>query len=118
MTVDRGNDTYRCCKKKECTTLYRLSELLRAVKGGYPVYIAEGEKDADTLRKLGYTATTAGSTNDWQREYASYFTGAKVVILPDKDEAGMKLKDQIVRDLRHFAHSIRWTITSRQIKGM
>lgn len=117
VTVDRGNDTYRCCKKKECTTLYCLPELLRAVKGGYPVYIVEGEKDADTLRKLGYTATTAGGANDWKKEYASYFTGAKVVILPDNDEVGLKLKDQIIRDLKHFAHSIRWTLTSQEDKG-
>ena len=106
-------------KERKCdhAVLYNLPSRIRAVKAGYPVYIAEGEKDADTLNKLGYTAATAGSTSDWRREYAFYFTGAKVVILPDKDEPGMKLKDQIVKDLRHFAHSIRWTITSTADKG-
>ena len=106
-------------KERKCdhAVLYNLPSRIRAVKAGYPVYIAEGEKDADTLNKLGYTAATAGSTSDWRREYAFYFTGAKVVNLPDKDEPGMKLKDQIVKDLRHFAHSIRWTITSTADKG-
>lgn len=117
VTMDRKNDTYKYHKKSDHAVLCNLPSRIRAVKAGYPVYIAEGEKDADTLNKLGYTAATAGSTSDWRREYAFYFTGAKVVILPDKDEPGMKLKDQIVKDLRHFAHSIRWTITSMADKG-
>ena len=97
ITIDRQNDTYKYCKKSDHAVLYNLPSLIRAVKAGYPVYIVEGEKDADTLNKMGYTATTAGSTSDWRREYAFYFTGAKVIILPDNDKPGMKLKDQIVR---------------------
>ncbi len=99
VTVDHKNDTYRYCKMKDVATLYRLPELIRAVRDGYPVYIVEGEKDVETLRKLGYTATTAGGVKDWRKEYAYYFTGAKVVILPDNDEPGLNLKDQIMRDL-------------------
>lgn len=117
VTVDQEQDTYQYCKTKGIATLYRLPELLRAVKAGYPVYIVEGEKDADTLKALGYTATTAGGVSDWRREYAEYFTGAKVVILPDNDAPGLELKDQIIRDLKHYAHSIRWTITSEVDKG-
>ena len=70
--------------------MYRLPELVKAVKDGYPVYIVEGEKDVETLRELGYTATTAGSANDWKKEYAAYFTGARVVILPDNDKPGLE----------------------------
>ena len=117
VTVDRENDTYSYCKTKDIATLYRLSELIRAVRGGYPVYIVEGEKDVETLRKLGYTATTAGGVNDWRKEYAAYFTGAQVVILPDNDKPGLELKDRIMRDLKHYAHSIRWTTTSEADKG-
>jgi 5S rRNA maturation endonuclease (ribonuclease M5) len=65
------------------------------------------------LKKLGYTTTTPGGVKDWKKEYASYVIGAKVVILPDNDEPGLELKDRIMRDLKHYAHSIRWTITSR-----
>lgn len=117
ITVDRDNDTYQYCKTGEIKTLYRLPELVRAVREGYPVYIVEGEKDADTLRKLGYTATTAGGVNDWRREFSPYFTGAKVIILPDNDEPGLKLKDRIMKDLKYYAHSIRWTVTSEADKG-
>lgn len=117
VTIDRKNDTYNYCKKSGQATLYNLPALLRTVRDGYQVFIVEGEKDADTLKKLGYTATTAGGVNDWKKEYASYFTGAKVVILPDNDGPGIRLKDQIAHDLRHYAHSIRWTITSTAERG-
>jgi hypothetical protein len=40
-------------------TLYRLSEVVAAVRDGRPVYLVEGEKDADAVRLLGATATTA-----------------------------------------------------------
>jgi len=117
VTIDRKNDTYEYYKKKDYSVLYNLPALIRAVKDGYPVYIVEGEKDADTLKKIGYVAVTAGGVNDWKKEYASYFTGAKVVILPDNDKSGLDLKDRIIRDLKHYAHSIRWTITSSMDKG-
>ena len=116
ITIDRANDKYK--ERKEVPgTLYRLPELVKAIKSGYPVYIVEGEKDVETLRKLGYTATTAGSAEDWKREYAAFFTGAKVVVLPDHDKPGIQLKDQIVKDLRNYAHSVRWTFTSNEKKG-
>lgn len=117
MKIDRKKDTYiygiNGCEK----TLYQLPSIIQAVQNGYPIYLTEGEKDADALRKLGYIATTSGGVNDWKKEYAKYFTGAKVIILPDNDEPGLKLKDQIIKDLKHYVHSIKWTITSHQYKG-
>lgn len=115
--IDKKNDTFKYGRPGKQTVLYNLPALIKAVKEGYPVYIVEGEKDADTLRKLGYTATTPGGVKDWKKEYASYFTGARVIILPDNDEPGLELKDRIIKDLKHYAHSIRWTITSKIDKG-
>lgn len=115
--LDWKNDRYLKGRQGYPTTLYNLPALLKTIKAGFPVYIVEGEKDVETLRKLGYTATTAGGVNDWKVDYARYFTGAKVVILPDNDEPGLALKDEILRSLKHFAHSIRWTITSEAEKG-
>lgn len=117
ITIDRENDSYQYCKTKDIAALYRLPELIKAVREGFPVYIVEGEKDVETLRKLGYTATTAGGVNDWKKDFSHYFTGAKVIILPDNDDPGLKLKDHLLKDLRHYAHSIRWTITSEADKG-
>nr|WP_295680313.1 phage/plasmid primase, P4 family [uncultured Lachnoclostridium sp.]DAE03934.1 MAG TPA: dsDNA helicase [Myoviridae sp. ct2cn10] len=115
--INKKQDTVKYGRGTTQTTLYNLPALLKAVKEGYPVYIVEGEKDVETLKKLGYTATTAGGVQDWKKEYSIYFTGAKVTILPDNDPPGLELKDQILRDLKHYAHSIRWAITSEAEKG-
>lgn len=117
ITVDEANDRCSYCKTAGRAALYNLPALLKAIEAGADVYIVEGEKDVETLRKLGLTATTAGGVQDWRRAYAHYFTGAKVVILPDNDKPGLKLKDEIVHDLKYFAHSIRWAVTSREEKG-
>ena len=117
FTIDYKNDTYKKGKPEGVSTLYNLPATLKAIKKGFPVYITEGEKDANTLKNLGLTATTAGSVNDWKKSYAKYFIGAKVVILPDNDVPGLELKDKITKDLRPFAHSVKSVITSKADKG-
>lgn len=117
FTIDYKNDTYQTGKPEGVSTLYNLPATLKAIKKGFPVYITEGEKDANTLKDLGFTATTAGSVSDWKKSYAKYFIGAKVVILPDNDVPGLELKDKITKDLRPFAHSVKSVITSKADKG-
>ncbi len=118
VTVDYAKDTYKFGKPEDIKScMYNLPAALKAIKQGFEVYITEGEKDANTLKKLGFAAVTAGAVGDWRKEFAKYFTGAKVVILPDNDEAGLKLKDKIIKDLRPFAHSIKSVITSKSDKG-
>jgi len=116
--IDKKNNT--CALKKAegvKSTLYNLPAALKAIKRGFPVYITEGEKDADTLKNLGYTAVTAGGVNDWKKEFAHYFTGARVVILPDNDTPGLDLAKKIMHDLRPFAYSIKTVATSKADKG-
>ncbi|MFV0516519.1 MAG: hypothetical protein ACK5MV_03920 [Aminipila sp.] len=115
--IEKEKDFFNMKVGKLEKTLYRLSELIKAVREGYQVYIVEGEKDVETMRKLGYTATTAGWVSNWRKEFAQYFIGAKVIVLPDNDEPGLKLKDEILRDLKHYAHSTKWLITSKADKG-
>ena len=81
-------------------TLFKLGRVKKAIQAGKPVFLVEGEKDVQTLEKLGYAATTAGGASDWRPEFANYFTGAKeVVILPDNDEAGMALAEKEAKDI-------------------
>lgn len=75
--------------------LYRLPEVSHAIAHRVPVYVVEGEKDADRLASLGYTATTnyAGAAKadqraKWRDEYAAQLSGADVVIVADNDEPG------------------------------
>lgn len=115
--IDKKNDSFTMEKPKGVYSLYNLPAAIKAIKKGYPVYITEGEKDVDTLKNLGFTAVTAGSASDWRSEFAHYFTGARVVILPDNDAPGLELKDKILKSLRAFAHSIKVVITSQAEHG-
>ena len=115
--IDKKNDSFTMEKPKGVYSLYNLPAAIKAIKKGYPVYITEGEKDVDTLKNLDFTAVTAGSVSDWRSEFAHYFTGARVVILPDNDAPGLELKDKILKSLRAFAHSIKVVITSQAEHG-
>jgi hypothetical protein len=71
--------------------LYRLPQLIAAVKAGERVILCEGEKDANTAAKLGYVATTMpGGIEKWYKEYDAFFDNADVVICSDNDP---QLKD-------------------------
>lgn len=115
--VDHKADRYKLGKPEGVYALYNLPAALKAIKKGFPVYITEGEKDVDKLKKLHLTAVTAGGVGDWRSEFAHYFTGARVVILPDNDVPGLELKDKIIADLKPFAHSIKWVVTSKAEHG-
>ncbi|WP_127524599.1 AAA family ATPase [Mesorhizobium sp. Z1-4] len=69
--------------------LYRRDEVLKASAAGERVFLCEGEKDVETLRAWGLTATTnAGGAKYWDETFDRDLTGADVVILPDNDDAG------------------------------
>ncbi|MDE6833810.1 MAG: toprim domain-containing protein [Ruminococcus sp.] len=53
------------------------------------VIIVEGEKDVETLEKMGYTATSSpNGANSWKSDYNQYLTGKKCIVLTDNDKAG------------------------------
>lgn len=76
--------------------LYNLPLLLDEKRKEEPIYIVEGEKDADRLVALGLIATCNfdGASEENQKtkwhgdEYNQFFTGRRVVIFPDNDKPG------------------------------
>jgi hypothetical protein len=93
------------CKKP----LYHLPDVLTADQ----IFICEGEKDAENVRALDWgehrvTATTNfDGAGKWRDEYAVYFAGKRVVILPDNDEPGRKHAEVVARSIHPFAAGIR-----------
>jgi putative DNA primase/helicase len=86
---------------------YRLLELLAADPAAW-VLIVEGEKDADRLAALGFTATTnAAGAGKWKPEYTESLRGRRVVIIPDNDEAGEKHANVVARALHGVATEVR-----------
>ncbi len=70
------------------TTLYRMPQLLAAINEHRPVYVVEGEKDVETLARLGHVATcNPGGAGKWRDGYTQLLRGADVIILPDNDTA-------------------------------
>ena len=66
--------------------LYRLPQVMEAMRRGHTVYVVEGEKAADHLAALGFCTTCSpGGANKWQDEYTPFLEGADVVVLPDND---------------------------------
>lgn len=67
--------------------LYNLPKVLKAEE----VWIVEGEKDADNLNRLGFTATcNVGGAGKWMAGYTECLADKDIVLCPDNDEAGMK----------------------------
>lgn len=88
--------------------LYRLPDVLAAVRTGGRVYVVEGEKDAEALARLGLTATTnPGGAGKWLPGHSEALRGAHVVILPDTDDPGRKHGEAVAKALHGVAASVR-----------
>jgi putative DNA primase/helicase len=86
---------------------YRLPELL-AADPAQPVFVVEGEKDADRLAALGLIATTNPmGAGKWRKEFAAFFRGRHVVILPDNDVPGREHAAAVVASLKSVAASLK-----------
>lgn len=71
--------------------LYNLPEVLAAKVEGRTIWFVEGEKDVETLRKQGVTATTVpmgAGPGKWSEEFADVLAGADVAIIADADTPG------------------------------
>jgi DNA primase len=88
--------------------LYRLPDVIEAVKRGTTIHIVEGEKDADSLRDLGFAATTnPGGANKWRPEYNEFLHDADVVVTGDHDEPGRKHVQQVAQSLTGVVKRVR-----------
>ena len=94
--------------------LYRLPAVAAAIADGTPIYLVEGEKDADRLAAAGLCATTnfegaAKGTQKpkWRDSYTAALKGADVVLLPDNDEPGQAHMRHVAAALAGKA-LVRW----------
>jgi len=86
--------------------LYHLPELL--ARTDEPVFVVEGEKDADRLMSIGLLATTnAGGAGKWRPSYSEVLKGRDMVILPDNDEPGLRHAEMVAKALAGKSKSVR-----------
>jgi putative DNA primase/helicase len=74
-----------------------------------PVYIAEGERDAETLKEFGFVSTTNafGANTVWTPEMVHYLAGRDVVVLTDNDAFGLDHAEKTCAALYGRAISVR-----------
>lgn len=85
---------------------YRLPDII--ARQDEPIFIVEGEKDADRLHEAGYLGTTnAAGANKWNDTLNRHFRGRDVFIVPDNDEAGRTHANAVARKLSKLALSVR-----------
>jgi putative DNA primase/helicase len=94
--------------------LYNLPQVRAAIVATSRIIIVEGEKDVETLTRLGFVATcnydgaaTADTRPKWGDREAEQLRGSMdVVILPDNDDAGRAHANAIARSLQSFPDCI------------
>lgn len=88
--------------------LYRLPEITKAIAQGTPVFLTEGEKDADNLIKWGFQATTSAmGCGKWRKSYTESLKGAQVLICPDKDDAGWQHALNVLEEIYYDAECVK-----------
>lgn len=86
--------------------LYRLPEVLAAAASNQIVVVVEGEKDVHAVEAAGYVATTnpggAGGPNQqkWLPAHSDALIGARVVIVADNDEPGLRHAYAVAAELQ------------------
>lgn len=72
--------------------------------------VAEGEKDADTLHRLGWDAVSAedgAGEGKWHSEYTDQLKGRHVLIFQDNDDKGKAFAQETAAALNGSAKSVR-----------
>lgn len=96
------------------STLYRLPDVLAAIQSGTPIFVAEGEKDVDTLVGMGYIATTnPGGAGKWSDGHTAILAGADCIVLSDydtekNDYAGQRHSWDVATKLSGTAKRVRF----------
>lgn len=84
--------------------LYRAHEIYEAAQSGHPIWLVEGEKDADFLWQHGLFATSrhdGGGQSKWRGRYTDTLKGAPVVnVIPDQDKVGAQYAQMVYHELR------------------
>ena len=89
--------------------LYRLPELIAAIKDERPIFAVEGERDVDVLYENGFPATCnpMGAAEDWSAEYTSWFPDAEVIVIADKDDAGRVHVRSVADSIKPVVKSVK-----------
>jgi CHC2-type zinc finger protein/DnaB helicase-like protein len=95
---------------------YRLPELL-----GDPlsVWIVEGERDVETLRSVGQTATcNPAGVKKWLPAFSQYLRGKCVYIAADNDLPGQEHGREVLKSLEGIVEWVKWIELPKEHNGL
>lgn len=110
FVIDREDETRDGDQLLEACppSLYRLPELIEAIAQGETVILAEGEKDVETLVRLGFKATTNSSGGGtWRDVHTPLFNGADLILAVDNDKGGHNRRDRLLSVFNAVAKCVR-----------
>lgn len=88
--------------------LYHLPEVAGAIADGQTVVVVEGEKDVETLRGMGRTATTMpGGAGKWRQEHTDALAGGNIVVVADNDDVGRSHALEVQQQLEAAGCTVR-----------
>jgi len=97
--------------------LYKLPELI-ASDPKLPVFLVEGERDAETLQSIGLTATCgSGGAGKWRSDYNVYLRDRRVVVIVDNDDPGRQHVLDIYGSLKDTAAQLKFIYFDGKAKG-
>lgn len=98
------NGAWKKGRGKAPHSLYIAGQLTGAV------FVVEGEKDCDTLHKLGYDAVSGedgAGPGKWRPEYTEQLKGLSVVIFQDNDQTGKDYAQETAAAIHGVASSVQ-----------
>lgn len=87
-----------CTPNRAEIPIYNYQAVQQAIAADEPIFWVEGEAAADALIELGHTATTTlggGKSFSKYGEYNEDVRGARIILCPDKDLAGVTYADEV-----------------------
>lgn len=105
----RFNDRKGCLNdRKPRTAIFgNVARIKKCIAEKKVVYYCEGEKDTQTMQKLGYPAFTQGSCTTFYPELAPHLKGIRLIILADNDTGGQNGAKKLRELLLPYAESIK-----------
>lgn len=112
------NGTYKTGLNGLKPPLYHLPELLSDLQS--TVYLVEGEKDVETMERMGFLATSSpnGAGAPLRKEHVETLRGRSVVILADNDDAGKKYAKKAAEQLYFAAAEVRVIPSESLLPGL
>lgn len=87
--------------------LFRLPQVIKAVRDGREIWIVEGEKDVLRLESLGEVATcNHGGAGKWKSNLNHHFKSARVNIVADLDKPGVAHAFNVADSLQGVAEVV------------